>query len=388
MKILNGDITAVKGIKALGKHIGIKKKSMDLAVIFSEKKANTAAVYTQNKVKGAPLYVTEEHLKDGKAQAIIVNSGIANVCTGKKGIDDAKAICRMASKELDIEEDDVLVASTGVIGPYLPMDKIEKGIKGIKQELNKDHKAGEAILTTDKKKKCIAVKAGNAVIGAIAKGSGMIHPNMATMLCFICTDAEISSSKLKQMIVKSVNKSFNMISVDMDTSTSDMVVLMANGESGKTDEEEFQKALDLVCVELAKKIAADGEGATKLIECRVKGAAKEEDAIKAAKSVITSNLVKCMFFGEDPNWGRIMGAAGYSGADIKEELIDIYINGMKIVSGGKGVEDKGTIGKIKKTLGRKEVFVLIDLNEGKKEATAYGCDLTTDYVKLNAHYST
>ena len=385
MKIMKGNVTKVKGIKALGKHIGIKPKKKDFAVIFSEKLANVAAVYTKNKVKGAPLYVTKEHLKNGKAQAIVVNSGIANVCTGKKGINDAKLMCKLVSKELGVKENDVLVASTGLIGAYLPMDKIKKGVKGIKKELGKNGSVVKAIMTTDTIQKQIAVKVGNVTIGAIAKGSGMIHPDMATMLSFICTDAEFSAGKLKTMLVKAVNKSFNMISVDMDTSTSDMVVLMANGLKGKVDENAFQKALDFICIEMAKKIAVDGEGATKLIDCTVKNALSYEDAKKIAKSVITSNLIKCMFFGKDANWGRIMCAVGYAAVDIKPEKIDVFINGIKIVSKGKGLKNKK---KIKKTLNKKEVFVLMNLNQGKAGATAYGCDLTTDYVKLNAHYTT
>ncbi len=386
MKILKGNITKVKGIKALGKYIGIKPKNKDFAVIFSEKLANVAAVYTKNKVKGAPLYVTQEHLKTGKAQAIVVNSGIANVCTGKRGIDDAKLMCKLVSKELGVKENDVLVASTGMIGTYLPMDKIKKGVKGIKKELGKKSHVAKAILTTDKMKKEVVVKVGDVTIGAIAKGSGMIHPNMATMLGFICTDAEFTAGKLKQMLVKAVNKSFNMISVDMDTSTSDMVVLMANGIKGKVNEKAFQKALDFICVELAKKIAVDGEGATKLIECTVKNSATEEDAKKIAKSVITSNLVKCMFFGKDPNWGRIMCAIGYAGVEIKPENIDILINGIAIVSKGHGLKNKKK--KIKKTMNKKQSTITIELHQGKAEATAYGCDLTTEYVKLNAHYTT
>ncbi|MBW2975420.1 bifunctional glutamate N-acetyltransferase/amino-acid acetyltransferase ArgJ [Candidatus Woesearchaeota archaeon] len=386
MKTINGDITAVKGIMAAGKHIGIKKKGHDLGIIFSEKPANAAAVYTKNQVKGAPLYVTEEHLKDGKAQAIIINSGIANVCTGEKGIDDAKLTCKLVSEELGIKENDVLAASTGVIGKHLPMDKITKGIKGIKKELKKESHIAKAIMTTDRIEKKIAIKIGNITIGAVAKGSGMIHPNMATMLCFICTDAAFSPDKLKEMLVKSVNKSFNMISVDMDTSTSDMVILMANGMKGEADEEEFQKALDLICTELAKKIAADGEGATKLLECIARNALTEEDAVKVAKSVITSNLVKCMFFGNDPNWGRIMGAAGYAGADIDPQKTDVFIGGIKVVSKGKGI--KTNTEKLLKKMKGKHIEIIIDLNTGKQEARAYGCDLTTDYVRMNAHYST
>lgn len=385
MKKLTGNITKVKGITALGKHIGIKPKKQDFAVIYSEKIANAAAVYTKNKVKGAPLYVTKSHLKNGKAQAIVINSGIANVCTGKKGIDDAKLTTKLVAKELNIKQNDVLVASTGLIGDYLPMDVIKGGVKDIKKQLSKKSKVAKAILTTDIVEKQIAVKVDNITIGAIAKGSGMVHPDMATMLGFICTDADIQSKKLHKMLVNSVNKSFNMVSVDSDTSTSDMVILMANGLAGKVNETKFQKALDYVCIELAKKIAADGEGATTLIECKVNNAKNEQDAKKIAKSVISSPLVKCNFFGKDVNWGRIMCATGYSGVDINPDKVDVFINKIKIVSKGHGLKNKK---KIKKTLNKKSVLITINIYKGKAQATAYGCDLTTDYVKFNGHYTT
>ncbi|MEK6868825.1 MAG: bifunctional ornithine acetyltransferase/N-acetylglutamate synthase, partial [Nanoarchaeota archaeon] len=288
MKLLKNNICAPKGFTATGKPIGIKKSGKpDFAVIYSEVLADAAAVYTSNRVKGAPLYVTKKHLKDGKAQAIVVNSGVSNVCTGKKGIKDAEDMAKFLGNELGINPKEVVVASTGLIGAYLPMEKIKNGIKGIKNELSVNSNAAKAILTTDLAEKEIAVKADNFSIGAIAKGSGMIHPNMATMLCFITTDAKIPSKKLSAMLKNSVNKSFNMISVDMDTSTSDMVVILANGMAGKADETKFQDALDCVCIELAKKIARDGEGATKLIEVNAKNAKTEEDAKKIAKSVIS-----------------------------------------------------------------------------------------------------
>lgn len=384
MKILGNGITSVKGITALGKSSGIKKSGKkDLAVICSEHICNTAAVYTKNNVKGAPLHVTKNHLKDGKAQAIIINSGIANTCTGKKGIEDAHLMAELTAKELSLKKEDVLVASTGLIGAYLPIDKIKDGIKGIKNELNENSDdAAEAILTTDIVKKQIAVKVGNATIGAIAKGSGMIHPNMATMLAFIATDADLDSEKLKEMLSNSVNKSFNMVSVDMDTSTSDMVILMANGIAGTIDENEFQEALDFVCVELAKKIAKDGEGATKLIEVFVKNSKTEDDAKKIAKSIISSNLVKSAIFGNDPNWGRIMCAIGYSHADIEENKIDIFFEDEKIVENG--TEKDFDNGKIKDLMNKDKIKITINLNNGDHSATAYGCDLTYDYVKINA----
>src|SRR3989338_9302920 len=307
MKLLKNDVCAPMGFKALGKAIGIKKSGKhDLAVIFSEVLADSAAVYTSNKVKGAPLIVTKNHLKNGKAQAVVVNSGVANVCTGEKGIKDAEDMASIAAKEMGISPNDVIVASTGVIGKFLPMEKISSGLKGIKKELSANSEVAKAIMTTDIAEKSIAVKEDNFTIGAIAKGSGMIRPNMATMLCFITTDAKIPAKKLDLFLRNSVNRSFNMISVDMDTSTSDMAIILANGLAGAADEKKFQAALDFVCIELAKKIASDGEGATKLVEVEVKGAITEEDAKKATKSIISSNLVKCAIFGNDPNWGRIL----------------------------------------------------------------------------------
>ena len=387
MQLLKNNVCAPKGFKALGKAAGIKKSgNLDLAVIYSDKLADAAAVYTSNKVKGAPLIVTKKHLSNGKAQAIIVNSGIANVCTGKIGIKNAEDTAKIAAKELEINADDVLVASTGIIGAYLPMDKIKSGLNGIKKALTANSSAAKAIMTTDTIEKEIAVKIGNFTIGAIAKGSGMIHPNMATMLCFITTDAKISSKKLVKFLKNSVSKSFNMMSVDMDTSTSDMAIILANGLAGKVDENKFQNALDYVCMELAKKIARDGEGATKLVEVEVKNAATKSDAQKLAKSIIASSLVKCAIFGNDPNWGRLMCAMGNSNAKFKENLVDIYFGGEKIA--GNGTASNFNLEKIRKLMDTGTLKITIDVRQGKESATAYGCDMTYDYVKINARYST
>jgi len=387
MKLLKNNVCAPKGFTAIGKPIGIKKSGKpDFAVIYSEVPADAAAVYTLNKVKGAPLIVTKKHLSNGKAQAIIVNSGVSNVCTGKKGIKDAEDMTKFLGNELGINSNDVVVASTGLIGAYLPMETIKNGIKGIKNELSVNSNASKAILTTDLVEKEIAVKVGNFIIGAIAKGSGMIHPNMATMLCFITTDAKIPSKKLNEMLKNSVNKSFNMINVDMDTSTSDMVAVLANGMAGKADEKKFQNALDFVCIELAKKIAKDGEGATKLIEINAKNAKTEEDAKKIAKSVINSNLVKCAVFGKDVNWGRIMSAMGNSNAAFNENEVDVYFDDKKIVENGKGANYD--VEKIKKIMDKDALRITIDLKDGKWNATAYGCDMSYDYIKINAEYTT
>jgi len=387
MEFLNNNVCSPKGFKALGKSIGIKKSGKaDFAVIFSEVLADAAAVYTSNKVKGAPLIVTRNHLKDGKAQSIVINSGISNVCTGEKGIKDAEETAKLAAEELGIDANNVLVASTGVIGKFLPMGKISNGLKGIKDELSITPEVAKAIMTTDTVEKEIAVKADNFTIGAIAKGSGMISPNMATMLCFITTDAKIPSKKLADFLKNSVNKSFNMTNVDMDQSTSDMAVIMANGIVGKADEKKFQNALDYVCIELAKKIAKDGEGATKLVEVNVKNAATAEDAKKIAKSIVSSNLVKCAIFGNDPNVGRIMCAIGNSMAKFNENLINIYFGNEQVVQNGRIAGFN--LSEAKSIMKKDALSITIDMNDGKGNATAYGCDMSYDYIKINALYTT
>ena len=387
MEFPENNVCAAKGFKAVGKIIGIKKSEKpDFAVIFSEVLADASAVYTSNKVKGAPLIVTRKHLKNGKAQAIVINSGIANVCTGEKGIKDAEEMAKAAGNELGIDANNVIVASTGLIGAFLPMDKIRKGIKGIKNELGISPNAAVAIMTTDKIKKEIAVRVDNFTIGAIAKGSGMIHPNMATMLCFITTDAKMPNKKLGSFLKNSVNKSFNMLSVDMDTSTSDMAVIMANGLAGNVNESKFQNALDYVCTELAKKIAKDGEGATKLVEVEVRNSTTKNDAEKIAKSVISSNLVKCAIFGKDPNVGRIMCAIGNSTAKFKESLVNIYFGKEQVVQNGRITGF--TLSEVKAIMNNDVLRITIDMNQGKENAMAYGCDMSYDYVKINALYTT
>jgi len=387
MQFLKNDVCAPKGFTAIGKPIGIKKSGkLDFAVIYSEVLADAAAVYTSNKVKGAPLYVTKKHLKDGKAQAIVVNSGVSNVCTGEKGIKDAEDMAKFVGSELGINQKDVVVASTGLIGAYLPMEKIKNGIMGIKNELSVNSDASKAIMTTDLVEKEIAVKVDNFTIGAIAKGSGMIHPNMATMLCFMTTDAKIQAAKLQKFLKKAVDKSFNMISVDMDTSTSDMVVILANGMAGEVDEKKFQDTLDFVCIELAKKIAKDGEGATKLIEVNAKNAKTEDDAKKIAKSIIESNLVKCAVFGKDVNWGRIMSAMGNSNAAFNENKVDVYFDDKKVVENGKSANYD--VEKIKKIMDKENLKITIDLKNGKGNVAAYGCDMSYNYIKINAEYTT
>ena len=384
MKLLKKNVCAVYGFKALGKHIGVKKGKRDLAIIYSKKRCSAAAVYSKNKVKGAPLKVNKEHLKDGKAQAVVVTAGVANVATGKLGINNAIKVGRLAAAEFGIRPKDVLVASTGIIGKQLPMDKIEKGIKGSKEEVHKKNNLAEAILTTDTVKKEIAVKVDNFKIGAVAKGSGMIHPNMATMLCFLTTDADLDSVELKKCLVEAVDETFNMISVDMDTSTSDMVIMMSNNTK-KVKKKTFLKTLKFVCKKLAKKIATDGEGATKLLEITAKNAKTKEDAKLIAKAVVSSNLVKCAMFGNDPNWGRIMAAIGSTDANFEESKLDIHMQDHLIVQNGKEVSDFDGK-KLSELLKADKVKVVLNMKQGKSKATAYGCDMTYDYVKINTAF--
>jgi len=398
MKNIKGGITAPKGFKASGMHCGIKKSGKkDIALIYSDVPANAAAVFTSNKVKAAPILVSMENIKSGKAQAIIANSGCANACTGSEGLEDAQVMAKAVGSALNIHNNSVLVASTGTIGSRLPLKNILNGIRMLSKRMSHDGggEAADAILTTDTRRKEIAVhfKAGGKTItiGGIAKGAGMIAPNMATLFCFITTDAEIPSSSLKAYLKESVDKSFNMTVVDKDMSTNDCVFILANGMAknntlrGK-DEKEFKQALDSVCIYLAKEIARDGEGATKMIEVKVAGARSANDAKLIARAVAGSDLVKSAIFGEDPNFGRIMAALGNSGADIKQEHVNVFIGGIQVVSGGKSVFFDQNIAK--KNMKGKEVLINIMLGNGTSIATAWGCDLTYDYVKINAKYHT
>jgi len=398
MKEINGGITAPKGYKAAGIFCGIKKSGKkDLSLIYSLVPAEAAAVFTSNKVKAAPIIVSMDHIKSGKAQAIIANAGCANACTGREGLDDAKIMTKAAASALNIQEKHVLVASTGTIGPRLPMKNILDGIKIVtkKMSVSGAGDAADAILTTDKVRKEIAVQiklGGKTVnIAGIAKGSGMIAPNMATMFAFITTDARVSQYKIKAYLKQAVDLSFNMTVVDKEQSTNDCVFLMANGLAGNPiptgdDEKAFQRALDHVCIYLAKSIARDGEGATKLIEVKVSGAKKFGDARLIARSVAGSDLVKSAVFGEDPNFGRIMAAAGYSGANFDPEAVNVFIGGIQVINNGKAAQFNSRAAR--KHLKGKEVLIDIVLGRGTHMATAWGCDLTYDYVKINAEYHT
>lgn len=403
MKFINGGVCAAKGFSANGIHCGIRKNrtKKDLSLIFSSKIANVAAVYTTNLVKGAPLVVTKNHIENGKAQAIICNSGNANTCNAN-GVEIAEKTCELLAKELKIDSKDVVVASTGVIGQEMSLEPFEKGMNALVSGLGDNSNAAEeGIMTTDTIAKSVAVAfeidGVECKIGGIAKGSGMIHPDMATMLVFITTDCAISSEMLNKALKSDIKSTFNMVSVDGDTSTNDMVVVLANGEAKNaeiTSEGKafdiFMKALNSVTIALCKMIAGDGEGATKLIECNVCGAKNEDIAKKVAKSVICSSLVKSAMFGADANWGRVLCAIGYSKCDVDVSKIDVEFvastGKILVCKNGSGVEFSEELAK--QILLEKEVNIDINLNDGNSKATAWGCDLTYDYVKINGDYRT
>ena len=403
MEIIEGGVCAAKGFSANGIHCGIRKNKTkrDLSLIFSEVPASAAAVYTLNLVKGAPLLVTKAHLANGKAQAVICNSGNANTCNAN-GMEIATETCQLLAKELNIKAEDVVVASTGVIGQPLDIAPIKGGIPALVKGLGDfSNYAEEGIMTTDTKAKSVAVSfdigGKECKIGGIAKGSGMIHPNMATMLVFITTDCAISSKMLQKALSSDVQSTFNMVSIDGDTSTNDMVTILANGLAGNEEiaaEGEnfsvFMKALNTVTVNLCRMIAGDGEGATKLIECSVVGADSEKTAKTVAKSVICSSLLKAAMFGADANWGRVLCAIGYSGAAVDVAKIDVdFISPagkISVCKSGAGVAFSEA--KAKKILSEKEINIAINLNAGNFSSAAWGCDLTYDYVRINGDYRT
>ena len=404
INIINGGVCAATGFKAGGVHCGIRKNrtKKDLALIYSDVKANAAAVYTTNLVKGAPLTVTKSHISDGKAQAIICNSGNANTCNAN-GIEIAEQMSELIANELNIAANDIVVASTGVIGQPLDIAPIANGIpnlvNGISYTGSAD--AAEAIMTTDTVEKQVAVefKIGGKVckMGGIAKGSGMIHPNMATMLVFITTDTAISTEMLQKALSGDIRNTFNMLSIDGDTSTNDMVSVLANGMAGNPqitadgeDFDIFMKALNTVTVNLCRMIAGDGEGATKLLECKVIGADTLDTAKTVAKSVVCSSLLKAAMFGADANWGRVLCAIGYSKAEVDVNKIDVSFVSNKgeilVCKNGAGVDFSEE--KAKEILLEKEIVINVNLNSGEYSSTAWGCDLTYDYVKINGDYRT
>lgn len=404
-KGITGGVTAAKGFKANGLNAGIKNNiKKDMALVYSEVPCRTAGTFTTNKVKAAPVKWDYKIVHESDfSQAVVINSGVANACTGEEGYGYCKDISVAAGKELNIPSDSVLVASTGVIGKQLPMDIILKGIEELPKDLGDDDAHGtlaaEAIMTTDTKSKQVAVQIEidgiTVTIGGMCKGSGMIHPNMCTMLCFITTDCAISKKLLQKALSDSIEETFNMISVDGDTSTNDTVLLLANGMAGNKEidcEDEnykkFYEALYYINEELSKMIAGDGEGCTCLFEVRVENALTKNDAKTIAKSVVTSSLTKAAIYGHDANWGRILCAMGYSGADFDPEIVDIYFESaagkLQIVENGKATdysEEKAT-----EILSAEHVTAICDCKQGEYKATAYGCDLTHKYVDINADY--
>ena len=404
IKFINGGVTAPQGFTANGMYCGIRKNKVkpDLALIYSPVECSAAAVYTKNLVKGAPIYVTQENISNGVARAVICNSGIANTCNAN-GIEMAQEMCKIAASALNISEKDVIVASTGVIGMPLDVTPIRNGIDELVGGLTADgsDRAAKAIMTTDTCKKEFAVEfelSGKICkIGAIAKGSGMINPNMATMLGFITTDIKIAPEMLKKALLFVIEDTYNMVSVDGDTSTNDMVSIMASGlaenDEIKTENEDynvFVSALYEVCRLVARALARDGEGATKLVECTVLGAKDKATAATVAKSVICSSLVKAAMFGADANWGRILCAIGYAGADVDVNKVDVKFVGKKgelvVCVNGSGVPVDEDFAK--ELLSEDEILIVCDLKSGDGQATAYGCDLTYDYVKINGDYRT
>ena len=397
MKIIDGTIASPLGFSADGLHAGFKKKKLDFGWIVSEVPASVAGVYTTNKVIAAPLLVTKASIqKSQKLQAIVVNSGIANSCTGQQGLDAAYEMQRLTAQKLKIEPDLVGLASTGVIGEQLPMDALKNGLSQILVS-GKAEDFAEAILTTDTcTKTCVVTEEFGSdlvTMAGVAKGSGMIHPNMATMLAFITCDANISSATLQAALSQHVETTFNQITVDGDTSTNDMVLVMANGcrqnEEILPDTEEFEKfskMLRYLMADLARKIAKDGEGATKLIEVNVRHAKDEQSGRMIAKSVVGSSLVKTAIFGQDPNWGRILAAIGYAGADVSVDDIDIWIEGIPVMQASSPVAFDPE--ETSDAMAGELLTLTIDLHDGDAEAQAWGCDLSYDYVKINALYRT
>ena len=405
MKVIDGGVTAAKGFRAAGTAAGIKKgNTKDMAMICSEVPCNAAGTFTRNIVKAAPVKWDQEIVYNHpKAQAVICNSGIANACTGEEGYGYCRKTAQAAAEARNIPEDSVLVAPTGVIGKQLPMEKLEEGIKKMAPMLSSSLEAGslaaQCIMTTDTRKKEVAVTVDiggkEVTIGGMCKGAGMIHPNMCTMLCFITTDAAISKALLQKALSAVIDDTFNMISVDGDTSTNDTVLVLANGMAGNeeiTEENEdyriFADALFYVNRELAKMIAGDGEGATALFEVKVIGAENKEQAVTLSKSIVTSNLTKAAIYGHDANWGRILCAMGYSGADFDPEKVDLYFESaagrIKIIENG--VDTGYSEEEATKILSEKTVTAIADVKMGDAEATAWGCDLTHEYVSINADY--
>ena len=386
---LSAEFRHPQGFLALAKNVGIKDSTLDLTVIYSTVRARAAAMFTRNRFPGAPVIVGRKHIASGFAQALVINSKNANVAMGKLGIDNAVETCRIVSRELGIDPYDVLPFSTGVIGRPLPMDKIRAGLRGIKQELKPDNLkiAAEAIMTTDMYPKFIFCDVGPAVIAGIAKGAGMIEPNMATMLVYLMTDAELPKAALRPMLRRVVDRTFNCMSIDTDTSTSDTVVLMANGLAGKVNLRHFENGLSHVCEFLTREIARNGEGATKLIIVDVTGAKSSAQAKRVAKAIANSPLVKTAVYGCDPNWGRVIMAVGKTFDPLIDPAkVTIRFGDAQVFKKGSPVECDLEV--LRQYLGRPEVSIGVDLGLGRASSRVWGCDLTEGYIKENAYYTT
>ena len=402
--IEGGGVTSPKGFVAGACYVGVKSRKSekpDVAVLYSEYPTSCAALFTTNKFCAAPVILGREVLKKGKARAIVVNSGNANAATGAQGIEDAKRVEQEAEKLLGLGEDEVFVCSTGVIGQRLPVEKVIDGVHKIVPNMSaeKGSEAAWAIMTTDLVRKEVAMElklsGGTVRVGAMAKGSGMIHPNMATMLAYVTTDAKLSADVAQKMLKESADKSFNMMTVDGDTSTNDSLFLLANGASGVAIETEEDKAafaalLDEICIDMARRIASDGEGATHLMIVEAYGLPTEKDAKLVARSIAGSSLFKAALFGKDANWGRIMAAAGYSGADVDPTKADCILKSaageVVVMQDGFGTDFSEELAK--QVLTEHDVTVVVDFHSGDGQATAFGCDLTYDYVKINGDYRT
>jgi glutamate N-acetyltransferase/amino-acid N-acetyltransferase len=378
-----------KGFLSLAKNVGIKDTTLDLTVIYSTVRARSAAMFTRNRFPGAPVIVGRKHVANGYVQALVINSKNANVAMGKQGLDNALEICRIVAEELSINHRDVLPFSTGVIGRPLPMEKIRAGLKGIRSELKPNNLklAAEAIMTTDKYPKYFSCQVGPAIIAGIAKGAGMIEPNMATMLVYLMTDADLPAASLRPMLKRVVDRTFNSMSIDTDTSTSDTVVLMANGLAGPVNQREFEAGLLNVSEVLTREIARSGEGATKLITVDVSSAKSQPQAKRVAKLVVNSPLVKTAVYGCDPNWGRVIMAIGKSfDPSIEPAKVTIHFGDAAVFKKGAPVDCDLEV--LRKHLGQSEVKIGVDLGIGKAAARVWGCDLTEDYIKENAYYTT
>ena len=394
--IPSGSATSPEGFSAGATCAGIKEKDrLDLGILSSEAPCVAAGLFTTNRIKAAPVVLCQQRLRSGRASTVVVNSGCANACIGEQGLADATEVAGLAAEVADVSPEDVLVASTGVIGQPLPMECLRAGMRQITLSRDGGHQLARAMMTTDTVPKEAAVKSDESgfIIGGVAKGVGMIHPDLATLLCFLTTDAKVNLDFLKFALRQAADVSFNMVSIDGDTSTNDTVLLMANGlagnepiSPGSRQADVFQQALNQLCIHLAKSIARDGEGATKLIEVTVNGAPGVAAARSAARTVVSSPLVKAAIYGNDPNWGRILAAVGRSGVEVVESKVDLYLGNICLVGAGCPISFDWE--EAVKLLDRSEVFIIMNLNLGSAAATAWGCDLSEEYVTINSRYTT